>query len=240
MNGKTIRLEHRAASLLTFLCRHHQELVLHQDIIDEVWEGRSISSNSVAVVIADIRRALGDNARKPAYIETLPKRGYRLIADVVYPEPEVKKPISISNPSSSRLWKHLGFLGLVATGLFVVLTFLFKPAQAPSQVASLLILQVENRTEDPGYDALSQALTELIMTEVMRTGQFTIGPDKEATLSLDGRVIIWNGEAALSLKARRVSDQTVVWSGMAGGPEARLPAQTRREIGEFAASLGRP
>ena len=59
-------LEHRAARTLEPLCRERGQLVTREAILAHVWEGRSVSANSVAVVIADLRRALGDDAGAPA------------------------------------------------------------------------------------------------------------------------------------------------------------------------------
>ena len=50
-----------------------------------MWEGRFIAETTLTRTVADLRRALGDSQRAPQYIETIPKRGYRLVADVAAP-----------------------------------------------------------------------------------------------------------------------------------------------------------
>src|SRR3954469_3839253 len=72
------RLEPRAAKALELLCEANGEVVSQEQLIAGVWSGRSLSENSVAVVIGQLRRALDDDAREPRLIETIPKRGYRL------------------------------------------------------------------------------------------------------------------------------------------------------------------
>jgi hypothetical protein len=57
-------------------------VVSRDEIIDAVWEGRFIAEATLTRAVADLRRALGDSQRTPLYIETIPKRGYRLVADV--------------------------------------------------------------------------------------------------------------------------------------------------------------
>ena len=52
----------------------------------QAWEGRFIAETTLTRAVADLRRALGDCQRAPQYIETIPKRGYRLVADVAAPE----------------------------------------------------------------------------------------------------------------------------------------------------------
>ena len=73
------RLEPRAAKALVLLCEAQGGLVSQEKLIAEVWDGRALSENSVPVVISQLRRVLGDDARKPILIETVPKRGYRLV-----------------------------------------------------------------------------------------------------------------------------------------------------------------
>src|SRR3954470_1146351 len=74
------RLEPRAARTLELLCAARGDVVSHEQLIREVWSGRSLSENSVAVVVGQLRKALDDDARDPTLIETIPKRGYRLIS----------------------------------------------------------------------------------------------------------------------------------------------------------------
>ncbi len=76
--GRTKRLENRSALTLELLCRRRGEVVSKAAILGEVWRGRAVSDNSVAIVIADLRRALGEDSRAPVHIETVAKRGYRL------------------------------------------------------------------------------------------------------------------------------------------------------------------
>src|SRR5688500_10958161 len=75
------RLEHRAARTLELLCSRPGQVVTPDEIVAHVWNGRAISANSVPVVISDLRQALEDDARSPRYIETVAKRGYRLLGE---------------------------------------------------------------------------------------------------------------------------------------------------------------
>jgi DNA-binding winged helix-turn-helix (wHTH) protein len=80
--GTTRHLEPQVMDLLTFLARSAGRVVSKDAIIDGVWQGRFISESTLTRSIADLRRALGDDQRTPRYIETIPKRGYRLVARV--------------------------------------------------------------------------------------------------------------------------------------------------------------
>ena len=68
--------------LLVFLASQEGRVVSKDEIIEGVWEGRFIAEATLTRSIADLRHALGDDRRQPQYIETIAKRGYRLVAGV--------------------------------------------------------------------------------------------------------------------------------------------------------------
>jgi DNA-binding winged helix-turn-helix (wHTH) protein len=68
--------------LLVFLANTRGRVVAKEELIDAVWDGRFIAETTLTRAVADLRRALGDNQRCPEFIETIPKRGYRLVAAV--------------------------------------------------------------------------------------------------------------------------------------------------------------
>ncbi len=68
--------------LLVFFAHRPGEVVPRAEILEEVWEGRAVVDETLSRAMSLVRQALGDNAQKPTYFETIPKRGYRLIAAV--------------------------------------------------------------------------------------------------------------------------------------------------------------
>src|ERR1700679_1472341 len=74
---QTVRLEFRAMRLLLFLAEHAGEIVAIDALLDQVWSGVTVTSDSVYQAVTSLRRILGDDARHPTYIETVPRRGYR-------------------------------------------------------------------------------------------------------------------------------------------------------------------
>ena len=79
--GGLIKLESKCAQTLAYLAVNAGQVVSHDDLLDNVWGRQSISLQSVPVVISKLRAVLGDDRHNPCYIETIPKRGYRLIAE---------------------------------------------------------------------------------------------------------------------------------------------------------------
>ena len=79
----SVTVEPRAMQVLCCLARHAREVVLKQDLISEVW-GKDIHVNDEVLshAVWELRKAFGDEARNPRYIQTLARRGYRLVAEV--------------------------------------------------------------------------------------------------------------------------------------------------------------
>jgi DNA-binding winged helix-turn-helix (wHTH) protein len=73
-------LEPKAFHVLLFLLCHPGEAVTKDALLDNVWGHRAVTPNVLSRAIAQIRHALGDAARNPRYIETVPTYGYRFIA----------------------------------------------------------------------------------------------------------------------------------------------------------------
>ena len=80
-NGETIRLEVRSMRLLMCLAERAGQVASIDELISNVWGGVAVSPDSVYQAVTALRRQLGDDPRKPAYIETVPRLGYRMIAE---------------------------------------------------------------------------------------------------------------------------------------------------------------
>lgn len=105
-------LEPRAMNVLVYLCERHGEVVAAEDILDACWGTTFQGDNPVHKVLSQLRRALGDIATAPHYIETIRKRGYRAIATLCRETPQAAQPS----------WLHASpFPGLEA----------FQPEQVP-------------------------------------------------------------------------------------------------------------
>lgn len=224
------RLENRTARVLELLCERRGEVVSQDELIDQIWDGRALSQNSVAVVVGDLRRALGDDARQPRYIETLAKRGYRLIA-----------PSGAA--SAVRAPDRRVVLGAVAIAFLLLLAVAalagWRPAPQVSPPVLVVVEEMVNATGDPAHDATARSVTEVIVAELGRTDgvRVTRAPAPDARATLAGRLVIWTGQPALGLSATDTATGDVLWTGMARGPEPALPDQIRAELGELSATV---
>jgi DNA-binding winged helix-turn-helix (wHTH) protein/Tol biopolymer transport system component len=79
---KTQQLEPMMVELLSYFCQNADSIVSKDQLIEQVWLGRIVSDSAVSKVIAKLRKVLNDDVRKPSYIATFPKKGYKFIASV--------------------------------------------------------------------------------------------------------------------------------------------------------------
>lgn len=92
----TLRLEPLLMELLVFLCTRAGRVVSKDEILAGVWQGRFVSDDTIKASFYQLRKALGDEPRNPRFIETLPKRGYRVL---LHPVPLDKKSGDKTQPS---------------------------------------------------------------------------------------------------------------------------------------------
>lgn len=98
IDGATVRLQPKVMAVLLELARAGGDVVTKQQMLDLVWPNMSVSDNVLTEAIHQLRRALSDDPRRPRYIKTIPRRGYRLVTKVRQPgiaqagEPVVKRP----------------------------------------------------------------------------------------------------------------------------------------------------
>jgi transcriptional activator of cad operon len=100
VEDNTIQLEPAVVELLSYFCRHSDQIIHRDELINEVWQGRIVTDNAVTKTITKLRKYFDDNPRKPSYIATFPKKGYRFIA-AVKQVVEAIEPTSISTPLQS-------------------------------------------------------------------------------------------------------------------------------------------
>ncbi|NBC96403.1 MAG: hypothetical protein GVY27_08625 [Deinococcus-Thermus bacterium] len=81
-DGADVPLEPQVFDLLVLLVRRAGDLVHRDAIVATVWGGRAVSEATISSRIAVLRRALGDDGRRQAIVQTVPRRGLRFVAPV--------------------------------------------------------------------------------------------------------------------------------------------------------------
>jgi TolB-like protein/DNA-binding winged helix-turn-helix (wHTH) protein/Flp pilus assembly protein TadD len=108
--GLRIRVQQQPLKLLEVLLERPGEVVTREELRSRVWPNESFGDfdQAVNIAIAKLRSALGDSAENPRYIETLPKRGYRFIAEVSFVDADgrIRRPDSASADSTGTEPEH--------------------------------------------------------------------------------------------------------------------------------------
>jgi transcriptional activator of cad operon len=170
-NGEVVRIETRAMRLLVCLGEHAGETVSIDALLNQVWPGVIVTPDSVYQAIASLRRLLGDDAKEPRYIATVPRLGYRLVAEV---SPWDKQPLfatlapeAIHDRAPNRAFlrsskSRLLLIAAIAVCVVCVTSYsLFRPT-IPRSVAVVPFLDLTTQAMDKEYfaDGMTEELID--------------------------------------------------------------------------------
>ena len=203
-----VHLEPRSMEVLLALARRPKEVIPKRELIEAVWGEAFVSDEVLTHAIWDLRRAFGDNASDPEFIQTVPKRGYRLIAPVKLIE-QPRRRATDREPAGAR-WKPAtrtlvwGLLALLAV-LGTVFWLSRRPPAEPAPAVLVLMptdppsgqpdwglrLDIRLRSELTGIDGigirrspLCEAARDVERTWCLEPMLFSITDCHQLTLSL--------------------------------------------------------
>jgi transcriptional activator of cad operon len=226
--GETFRLETRTLRLLLCLARRAGQVVSLDDVLSEVWPGVAVSQDSVYQAVASLRRQLGDDPKQPAYIETVPRLGYRMVA-TVRAAPESTEPLAADSRGSTSptrrarraivwLWAAAACLVLAAGGWAVLSRGKdVLPAQAPANPASPLpqnsiaVLPFLDLTEGMRDEEFADGMTEELIDRLSKIPGLQV-PSATSSFYFKGKQLPV-AEIARELKVRYVLDGSVRKAG---------------------------
>ena len=90
--GRPIDLSPKAIDLLHLFVTRPGALVTKDDMLAALWPGIAVTDNALTQVVSELRQALGDQPAAPRFVQTVPRRGYRFIADVASVQPAAPAP----------------------------------------------------------------------------------------------------------------------------------------------------
>ena len=158
-----VEVSARYFDALLLLVGEAGRLVSKERFMAEVWQGMPVTDEALTQCIRSLRRALGDSATQPRFIETVPKHGYRFVADVESPASDdvASAPVTVSPavrersptpggpasmpPAPASRWLLLGAAGTLGAGfagLIGGVLFGFAGAAQPSGAGAASILVV--------------------------------------------------------------------------------------------------
>jgi DNA-binding winged helix-turn-helix (wHTH) protein/TolB-like protein/Tfp pilus assembly protein PilF len=216
--GEVVRIEPKAMEVLVALAERAGQAVTREELLAGVWPGVVVGDEALTQSIIKLRRALGDDPRSPSYIETIAKRGYRLIAPVGRAAPV--------EPPGGRRWRApaagalLVAAVLAAGGLYAFRSFAPPPpnqAEAFERALSLTVMPLESVGPGAEQSYLARGIGSDLMTDLSRlSGLRLISPTADAAKAARYRVSgsVQREGASLRINVRLVDSKSgeQLWS----------------------------
>ncbi len=116
--GRAVKVEPKAMAVLLRLADRPGQVVGREALLSQVWPGVVVGDDSLTQVVIKLRKALGDDPDRPTYIQTVTKRGYRLVAPVLRPAGTAASPLPQRPRRIRWIAGAAAFALLVAAGLW--------------------------------------------------------------------------------------------------------------------------
>jgi TolB-like protein/DNA-binding winged helix-turn-helix (wHTH) protein/Flp pilus assembly protein TadD len=200
-----VPLSPKVADTLLVLLTHHGHVVEKSELVQLVWPDVFVEEGGLTRNISALRRALGDDADGSRHIETIPKRGYRFVAPT--------KKILAGTPGNTgasgmrrAMAAILGASVLLLVGAAWLITTRDRPAP---RISSIAVLPLKNISGDAAQDYFAEGMTEVVATELSKTGLLVIAPASVRRL----RPGVPLGEIGRQLSVQAVIQGTILRSG---------------------------
>lgn len=173
-----VKLEPKAMSVLCCLAKNAGLVMSREELERQVWQDVVVGYDSLAGAIIKLRKAFGDDKKNPRIIETVSKRGYRLIAEVGR---EAGTGEGIQDAEARRRANPARLL--VTTGIVVLvglLLFWFAanqgtgPQRLAGQKPSIVVLPFKNLSDDPEQDYFIDGMTGDIITDLSKISGISV------------------------------------------------------------------
>ncbi|MCM2310572.1 MAG: tetratricopeptide repeat protein [Steroidobacteraceae bacterium] len=225
-----VKIEPRSMEVLRRLARQPGAVVSQAELEADVWAGVIVTSQSVYQAIAQLRRVLGDNPREPRYIETVPRRGYRLVTPVApvvseapttddVPAQAVPEPDPTPAPAQPMRLRRPRIVFATIVGmlaLMVVVGWAYWPQWQSRRGSSIAVLPFDDLSADRSQGYLANLLVDELTNALGQVqGLKVAARDSARTASLDGAAMTAIGkqlgvEHVLRGNVRRVGDRVRV------------------------------
>jgi TolB-like protein/DNA-binding winged helix-turn-helix (wHTH) protein/Tfp pilus assembly protein PilF len=239
--GTRLRLQAQPFQLLTMLLERPGELVTREEICQKLWSTDTFVDfdHSLGTAINKIREVLNDSAGEPCYVETLPRRGYRFIAQVtsVDPEPAPESPEPAPLPPTEPLVASAPktrLLSLAVGACFAIVVLLavtgasfrgWRPRSTsaetiqPPTVKSIAVLPLLNLSNDSEQQFFADGMTDELITNLARISSLRVISRTSAMAYLGTR------KPAAQIARELGVDALVEGSVLRAGSKVRITAQ---------------
>jgi adenylate cyclase len=198
-DSEVIQLSPKIIDLLLYLVARQPALVSKEDLFKALWPDVAVTDNALTQAVSELRQALGDDPSKPAYIQTVARRGYRFIATVSTAAAPAGFPAG-ATPSS---------MGVAA-----------RHAETLADQRSIAVIDFANVSSDRELGWLSSGIAETVTNDLRATAPLRV-VDRVRVVEAARRA----GTDLSALRAELHLDLAVVGSFQRVGNRLRITAR---------------
>lgn len=226
-NATPLALAPKVFDTLMILLDNGGRIVEKEDLMKRLWPDTFVEESNLTFNIQQLRKSLGDNAREPKFIETVPRRGYRFIADVTRDDP-VSTSVSPEAHSSTNVravprfrtpYLLIAAVLILIVGLLVVALWSARRRNSAFASSSAPILSAPFKSEKLVADTSVRAV---------------ITPDGKYmayTIESGGKESVWLRQLETSENIQIVSPINARYFGLATSPDGNTLYFARRDAG---------
>jgi DNA-binding winged helix-turn-helix (wHTH) protein/TolB-like protein/Flp pilus assembly protein TadD len=230
-HGEVVPLTQKAFDLLQVLVENQGHLLQKDELLRRVWPDTVVEENNLTVTISALRKALGEGPTGRGYIETVPRRGYRFVADFHAPAESAE---AAPSPQKRRGRAFaLTAMVLAALAAAAAVAWVWKrptPAVVAVPVRSMAVLPFRSLTNDGQYLGLGMA--DALITRLGRTKRLLVrstgavqkytmpgldpvaaGRELRVDSVLEGSIQTSGDRLRTTVRLLRVDDGSTLWVG---------------------------
>ncbi len=184
---KIVRLEPKVMEVLEYLASHPDQVISREELEAKIWAGTVVGYDALTSTMLKLRKAFDDSPKNPQIFETVPKRGYRLIAavyslnDADDQQQEHSIPTRTIKPLNN-FWMRFGILTTIIILIVIVGSkFWYDNRQHTDSTItdtasrlSIAVLPLTNLSEDPTQDYFADGLTNDLITDLTKLSSLIV------------------------------------------------------------------
>lgn len=225
-DGEAIPLTPKAIDILLLMVENHGRVVTKDEFMRRVWPDAVVEESNLTDNISTLRQLLGDDAREPQYIKTVPKHGYRFIGEVV--RRDAADEHGRRNPRTAIILAVAG--SLIAIAITAYLLWNRDRGVAPAARA-VAVLPFKPLVAEQGDPALELGMTDALISKLSAIPQIDVRPttavlkyrDRESDFRtvaselhvevvLDGKLQKAGNRVRLSVQLIHAADGATLWA----------------------------
>lgn len=160
---KSVHLTPKAMAVLVRLADAKGHVVARNDILDTVWPGAAVTDDVLTQCVVELRKAFHDSAHNPRYIETIPRKGFRLVAPVSDIVDEVDQP------TNGLTRGKFGLVAVAVAAIVIIATWILfegrqddPPGSAP-QVKTVAVLPFADTSPDGDQGHIADGISDAVV-----------------------------------------------------------------------------